>query len=611
MPDLIQLLPDSIANQIAAGEVIQRPASLVKEMIENSIDAGSDKIEIFIKDGGRTLVQVSDNGCGMSPSDARMSFERHATSKIREANDLFSIKTMGFRGEALASIASVAEVEMKTKRTEDETGTFIRINGSEVLTQEPVACTNGTNISVKNLFFNVPARRKFLKADATELRHIIAEVQRVALTNEGVGFHLYHNNNEVFVLPKANLKQRIVHIFGKSISQNLTDIQSETNLGKISGYIGKPEFAKKSYGEQYFFVNKRFMKHPYFHRAVMSAYEKVLPSEYIPSYFIYFDVPPENIDVNIHPTKTEIKFEDEQAWWQLIKAAVREALGKFNIIPSIDFETGGIIDIPTRKPDEIIEPGINLNTSYNPFDEEKEIGSFSKGNYKPSYENEKIDHWEKLYEKLKTETHPSDINTNQESGNLFNEDKDAGKRLIQIRNKYILSPVKSGLMLIDQKRAHERILYERFMEGFKNDKAAAQQQLYPEKIELTTEDYLILEDILNDLVTLGFDIRNFGKNTVVVNGYPSTIDSQNPKDLIMAFIHEYKSSGNDIKAGAKEKLAASLAAASSIDYGKILAQREMQEIVDTLFACQDHNFSPTGKVIVTIITVDEIEKLFK
>jgi DNA mismatch repair protein MutL len=610
MADIINLLPDSIANQIAAGEVIQRPASIVKELVENSVDAGSNKVDVYVKDGGRTLVQVTDNGCGMSVTDARMSFERHATSKIKNTEDLFAIRTMGFRGEALASIASVAEVEMKTKRVEDEMGTLLRMSGSEVLVQEPVACNSGTSIAVKNLFFNVPARRKFLKADATELRHIITEIQRVALASPGVSFALFHNNNDIFQLPQASLKQRIVHVFGKSISQHLTDVASETSLGKIKGYIGKPDFAKKKYGEQYFFVNNRFMKHPYFHRAVMAAFEQVLPSDYIPSYFIYFEVPASSIDVNIHPTKTEIKFEDEQAWWQLIKAAVREGLGKFNIIPSIDFETGGIIDLPTRKPQEITEPGVNLDFTYNPFNDEMPEGP-SPGASTRYREKVGTAHWEKMYEDLKTEVHASAMNHHKDEKQLFQDDDNHQNRLMQVRNKYIVSPIKSGLMLIDQKRAHQRILYEQFMLSFEQNKPVTQQSLFPEQVELSTEDYLLLEDIMGDLKVLGFDISHFGKNTIVINGCPAIVDSHGPVNLIKAFIGEYRHTEGDIKAGVKEKLSASLAAASAIDYGKPLTVNEMQGLVDALFACQNPNHTPMGKVIVSIINITEIEKLFK
>ncbi len=606
MPDIINQLPDSVANQIAAGEVIQRPASVVKELVENAIDAGATDIKINIKDGGKSLIQVIDNGCGMSDTDARMAFERHATSKIKNVNDLFTIRTMGFRGEALASIAAIAEVELKTKQTGEEIGTHISISGSEVTSQQPASYSDGSNFTIKNLFFNVPARRKFLKADSTELRYIIIEFQRIALCNPDIQFTLIHNDSRIYQLNTDNTLKRIVSLFGKTINQNLISIGAKTNLVEISGFIGKPEFSKKKAGEQYFFVNKRFMKHPYFNRAVTSAYEKILPTDYIPSYFIYFDVDPNTIDINIHPTKTEIKFEEERIIWQIIQATVKQSLGKFNITPSLDFNTEGVVDIPIlRKNTPINPPDININPNFNPFETDS----------KPSFSSKKpiVENWEKMYEDIDKESQ-STINFknsiedfDQKNNNLHSENY---LNIIQLKNRYILTPVKSGLMFIDQKRAHERILYEKYMASLSQNFGIAQQNLFPQTIELNPVDYSVLMEIIEDVCRLGFDIRDFGKNSFVINGYPS--DSyHDPKEIIENLITEYKQTQKDVKAGIKEKVAISLAKASAIKYGHTLTREEMRGIVDQLFACQSPNFSPTGKKIISILNIEDIEKKFQ
>ncbi len=619
MSDIIQLLPDSVANQIAAGEVIQRPASVVKELVENALDAGASEIVIHIKDAGKTLIQISDNGCGMSPTDARMAFERHATSKISSANDLFCIRTMGFRGEALASIAAIADVELKTKRVEDEVGTLIHIIGSEVKTQEPAACSDGTNFSVKNLFFNVPARRKFLKANTTELKHIINEIQRVALPNPEIKISLFHNNAPLYELSKNNSRRRIIEVFGKNINQSLVAVEEETSIVKVSGFVGLPKYARKTMGEQFFFVNGRYMRHPYFHKAVMQAYEKLLPSDAFPSYFLFLEINPADIDINVHPTKTEIKFENDRAIWQIIHAAVRESLGKHSVVPSIDFDQSGSIEIPLPQKgrEDIAFPDIPINPDYNPFNESKPAATGGGGGSFSLYKPEKTDvrHWEDLYEGVKTETKEEisiEPAPQKISEDLYRQSPEqfTGKRVLQLKQKYILTPVKSGLMIIDQKRAHERILFEQFMEVLKTDSVASQQQLFPQTIELNPADAEMLKNILSDLLALGFDIREFGKNTFVINGTPGVLDVSSPEVILEKLLEEYKNSPVDARLKAKEQVALSLAKASAIAYGAELKQEEIDHLIDNLFACSTPNFSPDGKKIVTIIPTEDIEKSF-
>jgi DNA mismatch repair protein MutL len=603
MADVIRLLPESVANQIAAGEVIQRPASVVKELMENAVDAGSTNISVITKDGGKTLIQVIDNGCGMSDTDARMCFERHATSKIKEAGDLFAIRTLGFRGEAMASIAAVAQVILRTRRPEDDIGTEVVIAGSIVESQKPVNCDAGANFMVKNLYYNTPARRKFLKSNNAELKHIIYEFQRVALANPQLEFILRHNDSEIYILPAANLKQRIVHLFGKQINQSLTTINADTTLVKVSGYIGKPEFARKTSGEQFFFINNRFMKHAYFHKAIMSAYEKLIPADYFPSYFIFLETDPASIDINIHPTKTEIKFEDEPAIFQILVAATREALGKFNLVPSIDFDAEQAIEIPPMKKNESFRiPDIPYNPDYNPFELEK------RGGENFAFRNEKtnIRNWEKLYKD--TEIIPEERQYPEtEQQLLWNK---AGSHFMQLKNKYILTGVKSGLMVIDQHRAHERILFERYLRSLAHNQAVAQQTLFPVTIELSPSDYLIVKEFAEDLQLLGFDIRDFGGNTVAMNGCPADIQNPNQKELLETFLEEYKSKETDIKIKAREKMIRALASVSAIPYGRTLSDAEMQALVDELFACENPNYSPSGFPVMSIISLEELEKKF-
>ncbi|MFN8210680.1 MAG: DNA mismatch repair endonuclease MutL [Bacteroidales bacterium] len=600
MSDIIKLLPDSVANQIAAGEVIQRPASVVKELMENAVDAGAKNIRVIIRDAGKTLIQVIDDGSGMSETDARLSFERHATSKITNASDLFAIRTKGFRGEALASIAAVAMVELKTRRTGDEAGTLIVINASKVETQEICSCPEGSSFSVKNLFYNIPARRKFLKSDNTEIRHIINEFQKVVLAHHSIRFSLYHNDTEIYNLPESNQRQRIVGVFGKNINQDLVSVDTETTLVRISGFVGKPENARRTFGEQFFFVNDRYMKHPYFHKAVMEAYQNILPADAVPSYFIFTEVDPEKIDINIHPTKTEIKFEDERAIWQILLASVKEALGRFNVVPSLDFGNEALIDIPLAGRSDTMppQPGIEVNPMFNPFAGDD---NYSRSGTAASFGRDHEPGWEKLFSKQGKESFPPDTE----------KLTDNQRKIFQVRNRYIVSPVKSGLVVIDQKRAHERILFEKFLNCITSDKHDAQKSLFPEKLELNPADYYIIREIGEELRKAGFDVRDLGNNVVSLNSLPPGSETTDPAELLNNFLSEYKATQSDPSAGISEKIAAALARASAIPYGKLLTRLEMEEMFDLLFACSAPNYSPSGKPVLSIITLEELDKRFK
>jgi len=602
MADVIKLLPDSVANQIAAGEVIQRPASVVKELMENSVDAGGKNIRVIIKDSGKTLIQVIDDGAGMSETDARLSFERHATSKITTAQDLFAITTKGFRGEALASIAAVAMVELKTRREDNETGILVVINGSKVVTQEPCSCPKGSSFAVKNLFFNIPARRKFLKSDNTEIRHIVNEFQKIVIAHPDIRFSLHHNDSEIYNLAAGNTRQRIIGVFGKQINQDLITLETETSLIIIKGFIGKPENARRTYGEQFFFVNNRFMKHPYFHKAVVEAYQNILPVEAIPSYFIFMEADPASIDINIHPTKTEIKFEDERAIWQILMASVREALGRFNIVPSLDFENEALVDIPVISSFNPMpeQPRIEINTNYNPFNGDERLPG--RSGFVERFEKENVANWEKLFSTLNKE------NENSEEAERISESQ---RKFFQIRNKYIVCPVKSGIMLIDQKRAHERVLFERFMGFLSNNRAASQSDMFPVTTELNPSDYYILREIEAELELLGFKIKYSGKNKITISGLPSGIDPSNPVEMLEILLEAYKTTQEAPSTGAKEKVASAMAVASAIPYGKVLTQREMEDLFDTLFACQSPNYSSRGKPVISILTLEDIDKRFK
>ncbi len=618
MSDVIHLLPDSVANQIAAGEVIQRPASVVKELVENAIDAGGDTITVNVKDAGRTLIQVTDNGKGMSPTDARMSFERHATSKIKEANDLFSIRTMGFRGEALASIASVAEVELRTRQQGEELGTFLHILGSVLQKQQTDHCPEGSNFAVKNLFFNVPARRKFLKSNSYELKNIITEIQRIALANPGLAISFFHNQAPVYELPAENIRKRIVGLFGKAINQSLTPVEVETTLIKISGFIGQPKFAKKSFGEQFFFVNGRFMKHPFFHRAVMHAYDRILPPDAVPSYFLYFEVDPATIDINIHPTKTEIKFEDEQAIWHIISACIREAIGKYNLMPAIDFDQRGSIDIPLppERGSNMTPPEIEINHHYNPFKTETGDWRTEKGR------DADLRGWEKLYQGMEREKkdwetegrrdgETEDSGSSQSTFPMEEEQPFASTGFLQLKNRYLLTPVKSGLMVIDQREAHARILFENFMQNFTTHLSASQRQLFPPVLELNAADAEILNALRDELHQLGFEIRPEADYHFYIDGTPGVLSHLDAKDLVERVIASFQDRPVDLMDEIKAQLALVLAQSSAIAYGISLKQEEMSALFDQLFACQSPGFSPTGKKIISIIALADIENLMK
>ena len=613
MSDIIKLLPDSVANQIAAGEVIQRPASVVKELTENAVDAGATEISVVIRDAGRTLVQVIDNGCGMSETDARLSFERHATSKISSADDLFIITTKGFRGEALASIAAVSMTELRTRREEDEAGTLVEINNSRVTRQEPCSCAAGSVFSVRNLFYNVPARRKFLKSDTTEFRHIITEFQRVALAHPEIRFNLTHNDQEIYRLPAGNHRHRIAGLFGKHYNQNLVSVETSTSIVTVSGFAGKPENARRSAGEQFFFVNNRFIRHPYLHRAVLEAYQGLLPPDTLPAYFIYMTADPATIDVNIHPTKTEVKFEDERSVWQIMLASVREALGRFNVVPSIDFGPEGAVEIPVimgKTPPPPL-PQIEVDHTFNPF----EGTEYQRPETKWKWDAERYlpRDWESLF----TITARSGNKSESESGDDMStgQSADSGqatgqRRFFQVKNRYIMCPVISGIMMIDQRRAHERVLYEKYLTSLGDGPKPAQVSLFPVEAELNPGDMVIIEEIGDQLRMLGFEIKAGKNGRVTITGHPAASRNANPLSMLETIIAEYKHSMGDPAIGARERIALSMARASAIQYGTPLTHTEMEELFDMLFACALPNYSPSGKTVMNIITLEELDRRF-
>ncbi|MBI2268727.1 MAG: DNA mismatch repair endonuclease MutL [Bacteroidetes bacterium] len=609
MSDIIQLLPDSVANQIAAGEVIQRPASAVKELLENAIDSGAADIKLIVKDSGKTLIQVIDNGCGMSETDARMSFERHATSKIKKADDLFNIRTKGFRGEALASIAAIAHVELKTRRPNDEIGTRIEMEGSEVKSQNPFNSPVGTAFSVKNLFYNVPARRNFLKSDQVEFRHILEEFERVAIPHPEIAFSLHHNNQIVFQLEKGSLKQRIVALFGGNYNERLAPIEQETNILNLIGYIGKPEFAKKTRGEQFFFINRRFIKSAYLNHAVQGAYDELLARDSFPSYFILMEVDPKTIDINIHPTKTEIKFEDEKSIYAILRSSVKLSLGKHNITPTIDFnQEMSFANIPLKSDKDFIpEPTIKVDPDYNPFKASgKATSSYKKSESVLNLSNKA--NWEKLYESIKTETEQQQKPAEKAPEMIHIEE---GSQVFQLHGKYILSPIKSGIMIVDQQGAHERILYEQYVNSIANHKASSQQELFPKTIELSTGDAELVKELSAEIHGVGFDISEFGKNTFVINGIPADVTSADSIQLLEGLLETYKQNLIEVKIDKRENIARSMARNAAVKVGRLLTQGEMQGLIDRLFACAMPYTSPSGKPVVTTMAVADIEKLFK
>ena len=627
MSDIIHLLPDSVANQIAAGEVIQRPASVIKELVENAIDAEACNIHVLVTDAGKTCIQVIDDGKGMSETDARLSFERHATSKIREASDLFALRTMGFRGEALASIAAVAQVELKTRLEAEELGTKLVIAGSKVESQEAVSCPKGSNFSIKNLFFNIPARRKFLKANSTELSNILTEFERIALVHPEVAFSLYSNDSELFNLPVSSLRQRILAVFGKKLNQQLLSVDVNTTMIKISGYVAKPETARKKGAHQYFFVNGRYMRHPYFHKAVMDAYEQLIPIGEQISYFLYFEVDPANIDVNIHPTKTEIKFENEQAIWQIISAAVKESLGKFNAVPSIDFDTEDMPDIPAFEQNLPPEPPrVQYNSDFNPF----KTSSSGSGGGVAGYSRQKVE-WEDLYgglEKASKMNRPV-INEPEAEPDYFSPAEpeapavvpstlyanepivEKGNLHLQFKGRFILTSVKSGLMLIDQHRAHIRVLFDRYMMQIRQKQGMSQGVLFPEILQLPVSEAAVLQSIMDDLSAVGFELSDLGGGSYAINGIPAGIEGLNPVELVRSMLHTAMEKGNNVKEEVQSILALTLSRAAAIVYGQVLSNEEMVNLVDNLFACVAPNYTPDGKVVLSTIKEEEIEKLFR
>ena len=620
MSDIIQLLPDSVANQIAAGEVIQRPASVVKELVENAIDAGASNINVIIVDAGRTSIQVIDDGKGMSETDARLSFERHATSKIRKADDLFSLHTMGFRGEALASIAAVAQIDLKTRMEGEDLGTQLTISGSRFVGQEPCACPVGSNFTVENLFFNVPARRKFLKSNTTELNNIITAFERIVLVYPQISFTLHSNGTELFNLRSCSYRQRIVEVFGKRLNQDLLPIGVDTSLCRIHGFVGKPESARKKVLQQYFFVNERYMKHAYFHKAVMTAFDRLIPQgEQIP-YFLYFEVPAENIDVNIHPTKTEIKFENEQAIWQILLASVKEAVGKFNDVPSIDFDTEGKPDIPVFNPNGTTSaPKISFNPQYNPFKQSSQPQRTTN-----------TEGWKSLYAGLdtNTETPQTDLFGQEDTpvGNVDNGEtiissvatapdattmiEDKSPTHYQYKGSYIMTAVKSGLMIINQHRAHVRILYEAYLRQLSEHKVHSQKVLFPEMVQFSVSDSVILEHILPEMTEMGFQLDNLGGGSYAVNGVPAGIEGLNAVTLITDMVAAAIESGTHVKEEIDHVLALSLARNAAIPQGQVLSNSEMESIVNELFACSNVNYTPSGTPIIAIMQQHDIEHLF-
>lgn len=616
MSDIIQLLPDSVANQIAAGEVVQRPASALKELIENAIDSGTDKIQVLIKDAGKSLIQVIDNGCGMSLTDARMCFERHATSKIRKAEDLFAIRTLGFRGEAMASIAAIAQVELKTRRHEDELGTSIRIEGSEIISQEPVSTMPGTSISVKNLFYNTPARRNFLKGNPVEIRHINDEFQRVALANPDIFFTLHQDGNEIFHLPKGSLKQRIIHLFGNAYNQKLVPVEETTSIIDLKGYIGKPEFAKKTRGEQFFFVNNRFIKDPYLNHAVLNAFEEVLSADSYPLYVLFIDIDPSKIDINVHPTKTEIKYQDEKAIYAIIRSAVKRSLGRYNISPTLDFnqETGFSQMISPKAHEDIVPPAISFNPDFNPFSSEKNEREIPFLRNSPEERKTITKNWGSLYEIVQPEAQQNglklDGNRQVEIGSqVF---KSIGKQIFQLHNRFIISQIKSGFMLIDQQAAHERILFERFLEHLESRQGASQQSLFPQTVTLNAVDFELVKELLTDIQALGFQIREFGKNTMVIEGVPADIGTNiSELEILEHLLEGFKNNQSALKLNKRDSLARALARNTSIKPGQSLSSEEMNLLIDELFACEMPNTSLSGKPVICTFTLEELLQRFE
>lgn len=611
MSNIIQLLPDAIANQIAAGEVVQRPASALKELLENAVDAGATHIQVVIKDAGKQLIQVIDNGKGMSATDARMSFERHATSKIRTSQDLFAIRTFGFRGEALASIAAVAHVELKTRQTETELGTLIQIEGSEVKKQEPVAVPVGTSVAMKNLFFNVPARRNFLKSNPVEMRHIVDEFQRVALSYPEVAFSLFQQDLEVFSLPSGKLSQRIVSLFGKSYQGQLVPCNEETPHVNVKGYIGKPENAKKTRGEQFFFVNNRYIKSSYLHHAVSSAFEGLIQNDQFPFYVLFLDIDPAHIDINVHPTKTEIKFDDERTVYAVIRSAVKQALGAHHVMPALDFS----LDVNfqenwTSNPDTKVQ--VDREYSYKTFNT-------------PEFKKSSVSGWERLFEGNFTPT-PSAAQNSEEDQEILTfpsratsdesrflippQESEATGTTFQVELSYIIAQMSTGLLIVDQQSAHERILYERYLRQLQSSQGASQQCLFPPTVQLNAGDFALVMDMLPELYSLGFIVEEFGKDTVLIQGVPADVQVKNEKELFEGLVEQFKNFKNELSLDKRENLARSLSRRASIKKGQKLNPQEMETLVGQLFASQNPNYSPAGNKTFVKLDLSSIHSFF-
>lgn len=636
MSDIIQLLPDSVANQIAAGEVIQRPASVIKELVENAVDAGAKHIQVMVVDAGRTSIQVIDDGKGMSETDARLAFERHATSKIRLADDLFSLRTMGFRGEALASIAAVAQVQLKTRMESEEVGTMLTIAGSRFEGQEPCACPVGSNFTVENLFYNVPARRKFLKSNTTELNHIITAFERIVLVYPDIAFSFYSNGSEMFNLRAGGLRQRIVDVFGKRINQDLLPAHVETSVCGLNGFVGKPEAAKKKGVHQYFFVNGRYMRHPYFHKAVMTAYDRLIPQGDQVPYFLYFDVDPKDIDVNIHPTKTEIKFENEQAIWQILMALVKDAVGQFSDVTAIDFDTEGKPDIPVFDPHSDAQmPQVDYNPNYNPFsggdnpfsggdtpssgsdaprvafEHPSKIGGGAGAAGQPSSPRVP-DQWEQLYEGLgsEAETPQSDTLFSKvgatSEGSLID---DKSPNHYQYKGRYIMTAVKSGLMIVDQHRAHVRILFEQYQKQLAARKVHAQKMLFPETIQLTAQEVVTLQAIHAEVEAAGFELTSLGGTTVAINAMPEGLGGVNVAQLVHDVLSDAQNKDASALQEIDDALALTLARAAAIPYGQVLTNAEMENIINSLFLCSNASYGPDGKSLLFILKQNDIDQM--
>ncbi|MBR5684737.1 MAG: DNA mismatch repair endonuclease MutL [Muribaculaceae bacterium] len=616
MSDVIKLLPDSVANQIAAGEVIQRPSSVIKELVENAIDAQATHVQIILKDSGRTLIQIIDDGVGMSETDARLAFERHSTSKIRTAEDLFSLHTMGFRGEALASIAAISQVELRTRRRDAQLGTRLIINASQCESQEPDMCPVGSNFMIKNIFFNVPARRRFLKSNQVELSNIVKEFEKLALVNCEVEFTLIHNDSVMYKLMKGSFRQRIAALMGNSIDQQLLPVNIDTSLVKIQGYIGRPENARKRNALQFMFVNERYMRHPYFHKAVMTAYEQLIPEGEQPNYFMRFNVDPQAIDVNIHPTKTEIKFEDEMPIWQILAAGVKETLGRFSEVPSIDFDTKDAPSIPAYSGNvEVHRPEIDVDPTYNPF-KSHGSGSSSTAPRQHTSSGQLMSNWEELFANFESKRQQSI--DQQQSGQLADDAAESPALplgevqsvYLQLKSRYILSPAKSGLMVIDQHRAHVRILFDRYISRIHSGSMSSQTILFPEVMNLSPAQGVTLEGLLPEMETMGFSLSKLSGNDWAVNAIPAGLDGVDAAAMVQQIIESVDQGGMPLKKRILEHLALTVARSAAIPAGRTLMQEEMDIIVADLLRLPEPNYTPDGKTIINVIPIDQITKLF-